>query len=197
MYKLILRSILLLHCNYDNGLIEQESSLNLSKEKAEDLLQYFQYVFIGHEHISRVELGGRLIVVGNLHPTSFSDISDKYYWIWDSVTNQLEKHLIWSQEEGYCLLSPDQLDAIPEGVQFIDIQGEVSQAEMPAYAKRISELWDKYPNLLMVRNGLEAQHEEIEAAPLEYVSLPDQISLDLSDTPLFPLWKNYLAKLEA
>jgi EAL domain-containing protein (putative c-di-GMP-specific phosphodiesterase class I) len=37
-------SMLLLHCNYNSPFADNEATLNLTREKAEDLLKHFEYI---------------------------------------------------------------------------------------------------------------------------------------------------------
>ncbi len=63
---------LFVHCNYDNEFaVEADHSLNLSKEWARKLPA--KRIVFGHEHQARIELNGKVVIVGNQLPSSISD----------------------------------------------------------------------------------------------------------------------------
>lgn len=64
--------LLFVHCNYDNHFAqESDHSLNLSQEQAEKLP--VTHIVFAHEHISRVELDDKVVIIGNQFPSSVSD----------------------------------------------------------------------------------------------------------------------------
>lgn len=185
-----------LHCNYENTMTEDsDTTLNLTKAQAEKLLTVCDYVFIGHEHISRELLNGRLIIVGSIHPTSFSDISDKYYW--DLTPEELKKTQVWSQASGYARIEYDGkiFKAIPDA-QFIEICGLITSDMGADLAEYISECWENQDRL-MVRNNVSfviAGHQSTEA--VDFHTLPDEISKQLSGTELQKKWDHYRGLVE-
>lgn len=194
--------ILCLHCNYDSGLIQNDASLNLPKALAEVLLQVFDYVLLGHEHMPRELLGGRLIILGNTHPTSFADISDKYLWEF-SVEKGFTKHLIWSADAGALrveLLSPITVDAelakYPS-LQFLDIVGAIKAEEAADVAALVAYLWKNVPSLLMVRNNTEVSDKPTSAVTPEHktLDLPARVASALDDE-MRALWNDYLEKVK-
>ena len=185
--------ILGLHCNYNSGLIHNDASLNLTKEKADELLEVFEFVLLGHEHESRTLQGGKLIILGNTHPTSFSDISDKFIWEFDD--GRFTPHLIWSKQAGYQKLGwEEDMDLIPDTVQFIEITGKAPAERLPDIAQSIARLWKTYPNLLMVRNNVESDISlpAVDVAVSRTLDLPSRISHALADSDLLPIWNHYL-----
>lgn len=185
--------ILCLHCNYNSGLIHNDASLNLTKEKADELLEVFEYVLLGHEHESRTLHGGKLIILGNTHPTSFSDISDKYIWEFDG--SEFRAHLLWSKADNYGKVDWDHdIDVIPDTVQFIEITGKAPAERLPDIAQNIAKLWKTYPNLLMVRNNVESDISlpEVDVAVSRTMDLPSRIGHALADSDLLPIWNHYV-----
>jgi DNA repair exonuclease SbcCD nuclease subunit len=89
--------LLLLHCNYESPWDNNETTLNLTEEMATKLLKRFDYILIGHEHNYREALDGRVVLLGNVHPTNFGDISDKYRWTYSD--GALQKHKVWEKEK--------------------------------------------------------------------------------------------------
>lgn len=197
-------TILFLHCNYDSPFAHNESTLNLSRETAEQLLEVFKYIFIGHEHMYRTDFDGRLILVGNTHPTSFADISDKYYWTLD-VTEQgfgiPEKHLIWAEMPGFWRTDWQELYYLIElndTVQFVEVTGEAPSKLLPEISKLVLDIWNKGEGLLMVKNSVKAVQEQLENVEVDTAgtpSIPERISQMLAGSDLESIWKSYLEQL--
>lgn len=181
-----------LHCNYENAMTEgSDISLNLTKAQAEKLLKVADYIFLGHEHEPRELLDGRLVILGNIHPTSFGDISDKYYY--DLSATELKKTKIWDMETGYARIDYDgeEFPARPEGAQFIDIQGRISIDKGADLAEYISHCWEEL-DPLMVRNNVTfvtESHQSVEA--VDFHTLPDEISKELDGTAMQEKWEYY------
>jgi DNA repair exonuclease SbcCD nuclease subunit len=190
--------LLFLHCNYDSGFATDESSLNLSKEQVELLLTKVDKIFIGHEHQPNSYFDGRVIICGNIHPTSFSDVSDKYSYTVDDDLN-VTKELIWESKQGYIDLNYRTLlteQVKLDNYQFIEITGKADTSELPSIARAIAGLWKAYPNALMIKNAVTSTKVDIEQ--VEVVKVTDMlatISGELKDTKLHMLWQHYLEKI--
>jgi len=199
-----LGDVLLLHSNYDSPFATQESTLNLTRDKAETLLTKFSYIFMGHEHASKEDFDGRLILLGNTHPTGFSDISDKFVWDIeieaDKITS-IQKQIIWSADEGHLVVDwtdLSELESIGSKVEFLEVKGVADQQHMPLIASQVAALWNLSPNLLMVRNNVTATGGISLVEVTEHTrcqSVPERISTELAGTKLQPLWNNYLEAL--
>jgi hypothetical protein len=196
-----LGNILLLHCNYDSPFATQESTLNLTRDRAEYLLTKFSHILIGHEHMSRDDFDGRVLLLGNTHPTGFSDISDKFVWdlkLDKQGIRSFEKELIWSVDKGYLAIDwteLSELGAIGDEVQFIEVKGTADQQHMPWIAAQVAQLWNLSEGLLMVRNnvtviGNTALIEANEQTRCQ--SVPERITHELAGTKLEALWASYL-----
>ena len=193
--------VLLLHCNYDSPFISDTTSLNLTKDNAERLLTRFSHILIGHEHTARSDLSGRVQLLGNTHPTSFSDISDKFSWSFKVEGGKLSfiSQLIWSKAKGFKELSWEILLAGQEqtDASFIDITGVAPVAKLPEIAKAIQKLWQVLHNPYMIRNNVKVEREVIEAGDVQKsLNIPARISLSLKDSPLLPLWEDYLKEVQ-
>lgn len=203
--------ILLLHCNYDSPFVndsKSSSTLNLTRERAAKLLETFDYVLIGHEHEPRLDFDDKLIMVGNIHPTSFADIGNKFYWVLDTEGPDMLLHkCIWDSEMHYADFHHTELvnverysDFERDSYQFIDVTGTASPKDMPKIAKDIHNLWQICPNLLMLRNSVVVERPETSAVVLEDLgnrsSIPEIIGKMLADSPLLPTWKTFLALAE-
>lgn len=196
--------ILLLHCNYCSHFATDDASLNLTKEQAEGLLDYLDYILIGHEHIPRADFGGRLQILGNTHPTSFSDISDKFIWTFQD--GELTKKNIWSTDshlvQGWEWLLNEvnnpgdamHKELVFGGVQFIEIEGTAPASKLPDIARAVQKLWGMCPDAFMIRNNVKAETVEVEVRTLnKALDIPSRISADLQGTPFGTLWEHYLA----
>lgn len=192
--------VLLLHCNYGCPHELTDSTLNLTREMALQLLDGpFDYILIGHEHNARSDFGGRLQILGNIHPTSFSDISDKFVWELEDET--LTPIKVWDKETGYLELTPRQVKdkmydaSVP--YQFIKVTGIVPGAELPDVCRAINALWTAFPSALMIRNDVRAEEvvldNSIEIA--KAVDIPSRITQELQGSILLPRWNAYLAQV--
>ena len=199
-------SVLFLHCNYNSGHATKDSDLNLSREDAKRLLDKFSHIFIGHEHQQRLDHNGRVIVMGNTHPTSFADISDKFCYdltINGGIIESVQSVKIWNKSEGYTQITWQELpsiSSIPDAFQFIDVVGQAKPADMPAIAKAVADLWSLSEDLLCVRNSVqvissELQYEQPQDDEIRVMSIPEQISEQLAGTPLDKVWQDYLQRI--
>ena len=194
--------VLLLHCNYNSPFASQESTLNLSEENAHDLLDVFDYVFIGHEHRPRELYDGRIMLLGNTHPTGFADISDKFAYkliIDDRGIVRVEKSLIWSEELNYLEVDWTELSELTQlgdSIQFISVNGAAHSQHGATISRQVADLWKLSDNLLMVRNNVSLIGAvEVNTLDQELVvckSIPERISEQLKDTKLAPVWEKYL-----
>lgn len=191
--------ILITHCNLDNNLVAgSNSSLNLSLDLAESLLDTFDYVMLGHEHMPRTLFDGRLIVMGNTHPTSFSDISDKFVWDFDGTTMTQVK--VWDANIGYRKMPwVDFLEhGIPEGVQFLDVVGGGADMQLMAkIAECLASAFKSSETLLMARNSVIPVESVVPAAnPGKAMDMATAVSNSLNDSDLADLWNSYLERVQ-
>ena len=196
--------ILLLHCNYESPFATGDASLNLSRERAEQLLDVFSMVIIGHEHQSRQDFDGRLLLVGNTHPTSFSDIGDKFSWSIDLRKDKLVAvpHLVWSVDKSYLSVDWSELDTVSdigEQIQFIDVIGEADAKHMATIQQQVTRLFSMRKGLLAVRNGVHVNHSHDQANvgdTVRLASVPDRVTAALEGNKLQALWSSYLGKVQ-
>ena len=151
------RKLLLVHCNYNLTFEAGENDLNLTDAKARQLLQVFDYIVMGHDHRPRWECDDRLLVLGNTHPTSFSDLGEKYVWLYDSESNTWHRE-VNAADALMVVKASDLIDdwklermeayAAPE---WIDIVGELPPEAAADLAKAIRQLWKENEYLYAVR----------------------------------------------
>lgn len=194
------KRVVILHCNYDIRFESDDATLNLSRSNAQKILETFDYILIGHEHLPRSDFDGRLQVLGNIHPTSFSDISDKF--IWRLSEEGLEPIQVWSSETGFLSVDWETLlSGIPEDsaytkAQFVDVTGTCPAELMPQVARSVQKLWQDLPNALMIRNAVKTEALRIETPDVsKALDIPSRISADLAGSELESLWKEYLEAL--
>lgn len=189
-----LASYLMLHCNYDFTLAIEDNTLNLSRAVAEEIGDAFDFIFIGHEHNGSTHLDGKVVVLGNIHPTSFHDVSDKYTYTLKTETAELTKHLVWSKADHYLELKLG--DEIPDlaGKQFIDVRGSEAvenAAEVAAYINEIRSKGDA--SLFAVRSKVDIKDSldgvDSEVTGITTEDLHSRITAELAGTELADLFK--------
>lgn len=189
--------LVILHCNFNNPFVDEiDTALNLTIAQAERLLKSYSYIVIGHEHMTRWEMNGRLLALGNTHPTGFSDISNKYVWHFDKTQDSpWSRTKIWDKSELYISLTASEIYDLPESEfevgkgtvtpQFVDIVGDLEAEHMPELAHRIGLIWDKW-SPFMVRNQVNAITESTESLMEEGYKIEDfssKIKAGLADSP--------------
>lgn len=151
------RKLLLLHCNYHLTMGVGENDLNLTDAKARLLLKTFDFIVLGHDHRARFECEGRLLILGNTHPTSFADQGEKFVWFYNSETNS------WCNSTN-CEDSSRKMEAAEliemhrEGslqalsnVEWLDLQGELPPEAAVDLAKAIRATWKEAPFMYAIR----------------------------------------------
>lgn len=192
---------LLLHCNYNVPFDTEDSTLNLTPEMAEHLLDVFSRIFIGHEHNPKTFHDDRLVLVGNTHPTSFSDISDKFAWYLDPASDELERKIIWDKAEKYAEIQFG--EAIPnlDGVQFVDVIGSEPVEDAVEVAQFVRSVWDEYPDLRAVRNNVEIidhlrNTSGVDTTKSALVDLRARIHDDLEGSDLQPEFNRLVSRAQ-
>lgn len=187
---------LLLHCNYESPYADTETELNLSKEMAEELLTAFDLVLIGHEHNQREALEGRVILLGNIFPTSFSDLADKRVMIIDDETGEYRFETIWKLSDHFFDVNAAGLEDVPDTAQIVRVSGYCPLAEAQKLSQAVKAAWQRLPNLLALKvdvtmEGLDTVGDV--TATLE--DLPTMIEKELQGTPLAALWNELYAEV--
>lgn len=183
-------NILLLHCNYDNALATKETELNLTRNKAKELLEHFNYVVLGHEHNFKTDFDDRLIVLGNTYPTNFGDISDKYCLSFDP-SGEPELCPLWDSAKGYIATDWDNLSAIKPQHEWVRITGTCPPEKLHELAKAVKKMWSELSNVVAIRIDVKL---EVSASDNDYsnpeVNLMSLIKKDLAEQPeMLKLWE--------
>ena len=134
--------ILVTHCSYDLSFELSTSSLNLSRELAEQLLTVFDYVLLGHEHVAREDFAGRLIVIGSHFPTAFDNLTDKRHLVYDTEARRMDYVCHWRAGE-HVYVGPGG-DA-PPGLQYYDLSDN-SDPKLPVHLFKAGALGVRVPS---------------------------------------------------
>lgn len=196
-----LASVLMLHCNYDCAFEIEDDTLNLPAEVAEQLLNAFDYIFLGHEHKPSTHFDGRVVILGNTHPTSFADISDKFIYELAMTDDSLDLKPIevWSKAKCYRELKFGELPDLT-GVQFVDVVGLHEEGDGVAINQFLQEVWAAGPDLLAVRNNVKIGDHMASVENAEPVSVADlgaRIAQDLEGSDMKPLYIELMNEVTA
>lgn len=187
---------LLLHCNYDFPMGCEDNTLNLDPADAATLLKTFNRIFIGHEHNSKTAFDDRLVLVGNLFPTSFSDIGDKFIWHLDPDEDTLEKEIICSESVVYREIKYGEPIPHLDGVRFVDVVGTTEAEFSVDVANFIRSIWKASDQLFAVRNLVKLNDglhlDTLDTSQPALVDLSGRIREDLDGSDLLPLFNRLL-----
>lgn len=198
--------IICLHCNVELGFAEgNNAALNLSREQIEALLKVYKYIVVGHEHNHRWMYDNRLLVLGNLFPTSFSDISDKFSWYYDKKKDQWTSEHTWIKDRDYLEVSVEEFiggwQVQMNTAQFIKITGNIATTGRARdLADAMRDAWDSLPNLIMLRNATTVEtvqvNDDISKAG-HSDNLIEVIDETVKDTEIESIWAEYKDKYHA
>lgn len=192
--------IVITHCNFDSErALHDDASLNITRKQVQKLLDVgYELVLNGHEHAHSTHMGGKFVNLGNTHPTSMGDISEKYVWTY-TESDGLQKHTIWDMMN-YVLVdvNDETLEQTLANGQFIDITGEISPEKGPALAEFVRGCFES-SDVLMVRNRVGYTTDKLVADASQggkIHNLAQQIADDLENTDLADLWSRYKQQVE-
>lgn len=191
------KKYLLLHCNYDNPM-SRETDLNLTREAAEELLDVYDYILLGHEHEPREDFDGRLVVIGNTLPTGFADVSDKRV-LRVEPDGSLTSLPIWHQHKHYLRVDWKQIDnvTVPSDLQFLRLTGKAEASELVALSRVTRRLWAEHPYLLALKADVEVAGIARSVGEQGVLDrLPEIIARELKGSALEALWTELRAEEE-
>ena len=182
--------VLCLHCNYDNHFAESEHSLNLTRDRAAELLEPFDFILMGHEHGAREDFGGRLKVVGSLYPTGFFDFASKHRALhYDLETLQFTD--LVTETTHYEGPASEALDVDPNGGYF-KLTGEVT----PETFKTVVALYDRGAFAVQVAGQQTIKKDAITFEPVAPMRSRIGEALGKDAEHLLPLWKEFVESEE-
>lgn len=187
---------LFVHANWDNPLAaEKDATLNLCADDADYLLTEggFDYIVLGHVHQPLDTKNGRVIVLGNTHPTGFGDTGTKRIMLIDKATGQPEFKEIYRAADHEATFDITQGDVtLRNDLRFVTLTGELPVARAPELAAVIKRCWETLPNLMALRSQVtfESQALAKHTDTVAFTKLPDHIEKELQSEPeLLALWK--------
>lgn len=145
---------LFIHANYDNKFaVESDHSLNLSPEQARAVAA--TYIVGGHEHQRRIELGGKVVMLGNQMPSSIADClgNDAKYML-KAGANGIEFVETWKAAGDFSQINWRELK--DDGSRFIRVQGTASAAEASDVVSAISKFRSR-STALVVTNAVKVE----------------------------------------
>ena len=185
--------ILVTHCNYDSPFIKDNVTLNMSRREAEFLLKDFDSIYLGHEHTHKVDLDGRLVVIGSPHPTGFGDISDKYVACINEETLECYMKLVWEKDKHYLECEYTQLqDLLNEDHQWVKLTGKIVPSEMHELASIVRKGWKLFQPFA-IKSEVEiitgdAFRTEYQDSSVDRIN--EVIEMELKNSPeLYELWR--------
>ncbi len=175
--------ILLLHCNYNSPFELNDSSLNLPREKAHELLSTFHYILLGHEHRALDDFDGRLRIIGSHLPTTLDDLTDKRHLVFDTDTGHLESITHWRAAD-HAYAGP--AAGAPAGRQFY-VLTDLQDHKLPV------QLFKE--GAFAVKVEVSGRAAATETATVQALRpLPEQVETELAQHPeLLALWKEFTA----
>lgn len=176
---------LFVHCNRGELPNMTEETLTILDEQEDELLQVFDRIFYGHLHEPKIEKEGKVIQLGNIFPTSFSDISNKFTWLLNSETNELSKEVIFDASDSSKKLKLGQPFEELEQVMFFEVTGTGTRSEIADY---VQQVWEVNPQVLAVRANCEFIENGVVVEEIDISDLHSVISRGLADTPQLDLY---------
>ncbi len=188
--------ILCLHCNVGvpghGEATDDGTTLYLTDEWQEKVLEEFDFVFVGHEHPPRSLHGGRIRLLGNIMPIAFGEIADRYVYIFDDEEKTLREIKVYDTSTEYKEIDVETLlgaegDLPVVNASAVQIIGRVRRSDQAALARAIAKFWrtnDDY--LYMVRNATvseEVAQAERNEATFVPKSLPEIVGESIQSTP--------------
>lgn len=155
-------NILCLHCNVGDGFGDVDghgSSLWLTSDLQDTLIQHFPLTLVGHEHEPRELHNGKIVILGNTFPVGFGEIAQRFVYSFNTETRKLTKIAIFNPETYF-----EQLDAaylmesggvIETDKKLIEITGKVRSVDFAAFTRAVMQFWKTNPELFAVRKNVE------------------------------------------
>lgn len=188
--------ILCLHCNY--ALPEaflNEQTLNLSRERAAELLGTFHYILIGHVHTQLDDFDGRLKVIGSPFPTAFDNMDRKRVLLYDSNAGTFNEIPTW--DPATSLYRGIVSGLIPEhshaSATYFDLEDDLLPGEAHSL---VVELFKQGAYGVRLRKTEKLKGDELEISSQQFERLPDTIDAEIkhSKPHLHPVWTELLEK---
>lgn len=198
--------ILMLHCNVgDNfGHTEAEgSTLSLTVALQKEMEETFDLILVGHEH-EPDHRSEKTIILGNIFPLSFGEISDRYVWDLDLTTFELTQTPIFVASEQYMRLDVEIAlngnAVIGQKVQLLEIVGSIKAIDYPALSRAIQGLWHDNDGLLALKNSVDVERsgkaEKSQQETFIPKSLRETVAESIQKTPYADAYAEIEAEVE-
>lgn len=178
---------LVVHCN--RGVImehaQADSTLFIDEEMERKLTTKFKRIFYGHEH--KPYHGSNVTVLGNVFPTSFSDISDKFTCQLNLNTGEVKYTKIFDAARHYLKVDLIDIDKVNEDTFFLELTGEYPSRQVN---ETILELREKFENLLAVRSLCTyTDRVNTEVVEIDLQQIDEVISKELEGSELSEIYE--------
>lgn len=155
---------LLVHTNYDNNFAkESDHSLNISKEQAS--AAPVQHIIFAHEHQSRTDLQGKVVIPGNQVPTSISDcLGGKRQWV--ELTGA--EPILHDVENPHTYVELDWASAEPVDVHFVRLVGTAEAGQAADVANTVAK-YRRNSQAFVVGNAVKVASDKVDSVSVESV----------------------------
>jgi metallophosphoesterase superfamily enzyme len=147
---------LLLHCNFDCRYAVGDHSLNLTREQAKKLERRVNQILIAHEHQSRVEMRGSVVVLGNQFPTSIADCLNntrKKAWVTNAIG--MDDYPTWTSSGSFRECNPTDI----QEAEFVRVSGTCKQPEFGQIVRDIAA-YRKISDAFVISNAVKVEAVE-------------------------------------
>ena len=146
---------LLLHANYDNKFaVEADHSLNVSRERAEQLIAKGWNLIFAHEHQYRTDFDGRVLVLGNQIPTSIADCLGNDVKRYATLQGDVAiTHDAFNVSENFVQIPWREVEDTPDDALFVRVTGTASMDEAADALSAVAALRQRH-NAFVVTNGV-------------------------------------------
>lgn len=181
--------VLCLHCNWDFPEERRTAeTLNLTKERAYELLGFFHYILIGHVHTPADYYEGRVKVIGSVFPTGFDNLENKRTLIYNTSDGTFSEMESWNNERMFSGLASGVSHTGGDALEYYDLEDDLP----PGEAQRlVGKLFKGGAYGVRLRRP---QGEEQEQAPRftagQFSKLSESVGAELKENHprLYELW---------
>lgn len=147
--------ILVLHTNFNLSYDITDTTNNLTRARAVELLETFDFIVSGHEHNYGTYLDGRLIMTGSVFPLSMSELESKYVHIYDTDMKEFSKVKVWENNTTYTYDIDNMPEYLKEGTQFVSVVGKQQGTNKSDMSKKILSWWKTCQTLLVCKPDID------------------------------------------
>lgn len=204
--------VLCLHCNvgvpgYSESR-DRSATLFLTDELRDETFTVFDCILVGHEHVSKIESDGNLIVLGNVFPLTFGECAaDRSVWVLDTDERQIAPIRIYDAESQYVSIDVSMLLSIggaslcqKHAPAFIEVMGRIKPDDYPQFAREMQKLWQANPETFFIKNSVELETvgKAVRDVGTDFIprTLPEIVEEAIQSTPHAEAYKEAVAALK-